>query len=587
MDRDDHMNGHRGDSGPPDRHSQSQTNGETDTATLPVPERAETADDVYDDVPFSGIVWRKDDGELARIAIIPHAAPVRFSHFIQDNEGAHGTLLIRLHSAGNVQVEAGNPEGFIPSKRYDDRELKERYVEQGMERGRRAGREEARRELQSELQDARLHAEKLESRLGIAEERRNDAQQRAERLAQDLDRVMHENRNRIRALDEQNQKHIDRLREDHERQIDALKEKAKEAVEETMRYRETLLEMRHSKGEKGFFDSLGEHLGPELPNIIKIAAAQFAQRANQEGRALPARATGNGDAGERQAHNRSVIQRDTRRRLRRIPNRDAAATASSPSRPNVAPIRKDVPAGGSGEQGKKRMADTLPDIFGAPSGPDARPEAAKAPPGGSVSRSQPSSASTGEPSINGDGLPDDVGPIEPATNPSVDRDRGIESRDNGAIEMPSNKGPKRTAGDQIPDMDKPAFKEKLLSDLLEAAVWVARGHNSIDWLESRVEETIDKVQGLTASAAGATKWDVEKADWATLAVDLMRATSDEPAKDVGAVVAVCVRYALGRTWKLMLSAAGAETSADMILSTSNRTATDADVKRAVDVINTL
>lgn len=574
-------------------HPDSSGDGEVQTAPMPKIERAETADDVYDDVPFSGIVWRKESGgSLARIAIIPHSEPVKFSGFIQENDGAHGTLLIRLHSAGHVEVEAGNPEGHTTLSGPKDREIKDRYMRQGIRRGREQGKREAHRELAQDLQDARLHIEKLESRMQMAEERRTDAAQRAERLSADLDRVMHEHRDRIRSLDEQHQHHVQRLREDYERRIDELKEKAEEAKEESMRVRETLMEMRHGKPDKGFLDSLGEHLGPELPNIIKIAAGQFAQRAAENGAAAAPRPAGSSGPRHGADNDRRVIQRDARNRIQRIPTRtQTVAKGSNPSAPDATtPRRRDASSGST----PKRMADAVPAIFGNESGPAPRPEARNAPPAGSGEGPPDGSSPDAKNAAEGDGLPRsgstlDIREVEPATNPTAGPSDGQGPGVGlaGEIEQPSNQGPRRTAGDQIPDVDKPKFKDQLLADLLENAVWVAKGHNSLDWLESRVTDTIKKVQNLTATSAGAQTWDITRSDWANLAVDLMRNTPDAPAKDVGAVVAICVRYALGSSWKVMLKMAGPDVGANAILDTSHRTATDADRQRAVEIIKTV
>lgn len=542
----------------------------------PDADRAHDENDVYNDIPFSGLVWREESkSKRVRIAIIPAERPITFSELIETNPGAVGTLIIRLHGANKeIKVIAGDPEGSVSSDPITGkdvpRSLINSWVDSGIEQGIREGREQMKRELKADIQDKNLEIERLEARLDTALGRQKDAEQRAERLSMDLDRVQNEHRDHIRKLDKS-------LEEDRAR----YREEMDKYREENLRIRETLMEMRHSRDDGGWFDDLIGHLGPELPKLIGMATQTFAANSQKQlaaGAARPQLAASNpragkegrGESGPRLTNDyRERIKQQRREKMRSITGGGAtgdgaARDAMPPAENKYAPSAREQMSSirSQGQSSISKMFEAAPIESGS------NPSTSSSPP---VARESTSGESTIRENGSLDAGSEDVEHLQLDT----------ESDDTEPMQaVPDWLYEENAEAGQIPAHLRDGFKEQILSDMLIDATDVLAENCNLEWWSRKVDQHTNAIDQISDAHR------IELQDWCRLAIEIAEVEGYEPDR-VAEVVEPCVSEAFGGFWRVGFAAASNDALTAKLFDLARREPTDALAARVDTVITAL
>lgn len=551
-----------------------------------------TEADLWDQRPFSGIVWRRENGQRVRVAMIPQGSPVTITDLMTQYEGAHGLLIIRPHGSSEIEIDVGRPEQAGQHHEPDGtrNERRARWMEEGARRAEAEARKEADQAAQRRIQTKDLEIERLEHRLGLAEERYREAQRRSERLQSELSDLQAKHRQEIRDLDASVQEERRKAREENDR-----------LREETMQLREMLLEMRHDRGDKGFLDKMADHIGPELPSVLK--AITSAQMQNSGTGSPPGR---------------------SRVRLPASRGRSPQASRETQRRPQAAAAAAHEPESDGLWASEGRLSSMADDLMDDPETRLTRPvvdvdegeqpisNGATAPRDAEGLESRDPSNGPAQPGLSPPGrslavYTGDGSTIE-ADTPQAGADDTV--RNSHTEEVPdvpnSDDLPQEEdlvgeghAGDVLSETTKPAYKASLKSDILEAALDTARGDCSIEWMLRQIDGVkddngevieagcVEKIRGLTASAPGSPKWDVEKSDWIELAALLVIAAHDCPIADVGRVIETLIPRAYGPNWQSQMRWIPNKLIVSQLFAACDEPASDADYQRAEDVLNWL
>jgi len=304
-----------------------------------------TEADLWDQQTFSGAVFRLEGGDRIRVAMIQKSTPTTLDALLGEEPGAYGKLVIRPHGSPEVEIDVGRKENHAKPYTFeqDEKAKRERWMAQGKDMVRAETREELKKDFQWKLERKDIDIERLENRLAMAEDRAREHQNRAERLDQEVAAQMQRHRQEMRDLDRQ-----------FEQERKALREKLEEQQEAARDLKDVLLEIKHEKGEKGFFDSLAQHIGPELPNILRMMTAAQVQRSQG------AQNQNSGSSRAERARPRSLPESRTRTRQNRAQSRSLAATshehASPPSRAQATPPAR--PDSRASERARPEAPDT-------------------------------------------------------------------------------------------------------------------------------------------------------------------------------------------------------------------------------------